>query len=221
MIRLESVSKRFVRDGVAKQILRRVDFTLPDGNLALLGRNGAGKSTLLRLIAGTLKPDAGRVVTKGRISWPMGFAGGFHPALTGAQNARFVARIYGRDTGALEREVEAFAELGAHFHAPISTYSSGMKARLAFGVSMAVAFDVYLIDEVIGVGDGAFRQKCKTAFRERLAGSRVIMISHNPGMLRQFCQSGIVLEDGTLTYYPDLRDAIAVHEANLAGSAAA
>lgn len=216
MIRLERLSKSFRRDGVTRHILTEVSFTLPDGNLALLGRNGAGKSTLMRLLAGTLQPDGGRVVARGRVSWPMGFSGAFHPALTGAQNARFVARIYGRDSAALEQQVEAFAELGQHFRAPVSTYSSGMKARLAFAVSMAVEFDVYLVDEIIGVGDTAFRRKCQAAFRARMGRSRVVMISHNAGTLRQFCDAGIVLERGRLTYHPDIDSAIAHHEANLA-----
>ena len=217
MIRLERLSKRFRRDGVVRHILTDVTFTLPsDRNLALLGRNGAGKSTLMRLIAGTLRPDAGRVATERRLSWPMGFSGGFHPALSGAQNARFVARIYGRDVRALLAEVEEFAELGDAFHLPVGTYSSGMRARLAFALSMAVAFDTYLVDEVIGVGDTRFRQKCAAAFRARLGHAQVIMISHNATTLLKFCEAGIVLEHGQLTYFPDIGAAIAAHEANLA-----
>lgn len=216
MIRLEAISKSFRRGGVTRHIFRDVSFTLPEGNLALLGRNGAGKSTLLRLIAGTLRPDGGRVVATGRVSWPMGFAGAFHPALTGSQNARFVARIYGRDSADLEQQVADFAGLGVHYHAPVETYSSGMKARLAFAVSMAVDFDTYLVDEIIGVGDAAFRRKCQTAFRRRLDRARLIMISHSPSTLRQFCNAGLVLEAGRLTYFPAVGDAIAAHEANLA-----
>lgn len=217
MIRLERLSKRFRRDGVVRHILTDVTFTIPsDQNLALLGRNGAGKSTLLRLIAGTLKPDSGRVVSSRRLSWPMGFSGSFHPSLTGAQNARFVARIYGRDTAALLREVEDFAELGSFFHLPVSTYSSGMRARLAFAVSMAVDFETYLVDEVIGVGDTRFRRKCAAAFRDRMGRANVIMISHNAATLKQFCEAGIILEAGRLTYFPDISAAIAAHESNMA-----
>ena len=217
MIRLEHLTRRFRRNGVTRTILRDVSFTLPEvPGLALIGRNGAGKSTLLRLIAGTLKPDSGRVVSDCTISWPMGFSGGFHPALTGAQNARFVARIYGRETGELSRFVEEFAELGPAWHLPVETYSSGMKARLAFAVSMGVDFDCYLVDEIIGVGDAAFRARCRAAFQRRMQRARLIMVSHNPDALRLFCQAGLVLEGGRLTYFPDLEDALAAHAGTMA-----
>jgi len=217
MIQLDHVSKRFRRDGVTKHILHDVSFGLPPGrNIAILGRNGAGKSTLMRLIAGTLKPDRGQILRHRRISWPMGFAGSFHPALTGAQNTRFVARIYGRDSALLENYVRGFAELGAFYHLPVSTYSSGMKARLAFALSMGVDFQVYLVDEVIGVGDTAFRRKCANAFRYRMDRARVLMISHSAATLRQFCDSGLVIEAGRLTFFNTVEAAIEAHENNLA-----
>lgn len=216
MIRLEHVSKTFRRDGTSVPILHDVSFTLPDvPGLALLGRNGAGKSTFLRLIAGSLRPDRGKVVTTRRISWPMGFAGGFHPALSGAQNARFVARVHRRDPADLAARVEAFAELGEGWRRPVSTYSQGMRARLAFAVSMAIDFEVYLVDEIIGVGDARFRQKCAQAFRARMGRSQIIMVSHNADTLRLFCQSGLVLEQGRLIYHADIDDALAHHQANL------
>jgi capsular polysaccharide transport system ATP-binding protein len=217
MIRLERITKQYRRDGVTRIIFRDVSFRLPDvPGLALIGRNGAGKSTLLRLISGSLKPDAGRVESDEEISWPMGFSGGFHPALSGAQNTRFVARIYGRDACELCAFTAEFAELGAAFHQPFETYSSGMKARLAFAVSMGVRFDRYLVDEIIGVGDAAFRKKCRAIFQSRLKRARLIMVSHNADALRLFCQAGLVIEAGRLTYYPNIADALTAHASNLA-----
>ena len=217
MIRLERVSKSFRRNGVTKHILHDVSFDLPPGrNIAILGRNGAGKSTLMRLIAGTLRPDRGRVLRRRRVSWVMGFSGSFHPALTGAQNTRFVARIYGRDTPALDAYVQDFAELGASYHVAVGAYSSGMRARLAFALSMGVDFAVYLVDEVIGVGDTAFRRKCASAFRRRMDRARVLMISHSTTTLRQFCDAGLVMEAGRLTFFDTVEAAIEAHEANLA-----
>ena len=216
MIHLDRLAKSFRRNGVTRVVLNPVSLTLPEvPGLALLGRNGAGKSTLLRMIAGTLAPDRGRIVTDENISWPMGFAGGFHPSLTGAQNTRFVARIHGRAPHHMAETVRSFAELGDAWTLPFATYSTGMKARLAFAVSMAIEFDTYLVDEIIGVGDTAFRRKCERAFRDRMGRARVIMISHNAGTLRQFCQAGLVLEGGRLSYVPDIEDAIALHETNL------
>ena len=216
MIRLENLSKTFRHNGVTRTILRHVSFTLPDvPGIALLGRNGAGKSTLLRLIAGSLQPDSGRVIAGGSVSWPMGFAGGFHPALTGAQNTRFIARIHGRDPDALDRHAAQYAELGAAFHQPVETYSTGMRARLAFAASIGIDFDMYLVDEIIGVGDAAFRRKCQASFRQRLARARVLMVSHNPDALRAFCQSALLLENGWLHWFPQLEDGLAAHERNM------
>lgn len=217
VIRLEGVSKAFHRAGKRRHILRNVSGTLANvSGLALIGRNGAGKSTLLRMIAGTLKPDSGRILTTDSISWPMGFSGGFHPALSGAQNTRFVARLYGRDPEMMTEFVEGFSELQRAFRLPVETYSSGMKARLAFAVSIGLDFDCYLVDEIIGVGDAAFREKCRNAFRERLSGARLIMVSHNPQALRQFCTAGLLIEDGRLSFFADLDEALAAYAANLA-----
>ncbi|NSY19994.1 ABC transporter ATP-binding protein [Neorhizobium sp. AL 9.2.2] len=219
MIKLEHATKFADAKGVRKTILKDVSFTIPRGrNLALLGRNGAGKSTLLQIIAGTLHLDGGRVIREAKVSWPLGFSGSFQRDLTGEQNVRFVARIYGVDTEHLVSYVGDFAELGEFYKSPVATYSSGMKARLAFGVSMGVQFDYYLVDEVTAVGDTNFKRKSHHVFKERLKGSDVIMVSHHVSTLRDYCQSGIVLEHGKLTYFEKLSDAISVHERNMARS---
>ena len=209
MIRLNRLSKSFRRNGLTRHILHDVSFTLPDvPGIAVLGRNGAGKSTLLRLISGSLAPDAGSVETTDNISWPMGFGGGFHPALSGAQNARFVARVHGRDPTKLAEFVALYSELGPAFQHPVETYSTGMRARLAFATSIAIDFDVYLVDEIIGVGDAAFRRKCQISFRQRLNRARVLMVSHNADTLRTFCQSALLLENGHLHWFPELEDGL-------------
>lgn len=216
MIRLERATKLVRMKGISKPIIDDVSFVIPRGkSVGLLGRNGAGKSTLLQIIAGTLELDKGRVIRQGKISWPLGFSGSFQGNLSGEQNVRFVARIYGVDTEELVAYVADFAELGAFYKAPVRTYSSGMKARLAFGVSMGVKFDYYLVDEITAVGDTIFKRKSQQVFKERLKGSDVIMVSHSPSTLRDYCESGIVLEDGKLTYYENLEDAIVVHERNM------
>lgn len=216
MIRFEHVSKIFVLDGQRKVVADDINLTFPTGAVvALLGRNGAGKSTLLRMIAGSQDPTSGRIVSTGTISWPVGFAGSFHPELTGAQNTRFMARIYGVDTDELVEFVEEFAGLGGHFRLPFRTYSSGMRSRLAFGVSMGISFDTYLVDEVTAVGDAAFRARSTALFQDRMKNAGAVMVSHSMAQVRQVCDVGAVLEHGRLIYYEDLEAAIAHHERNM------
>lgn len=212
MIRFEELSKSYWVQGSQKIVIDRLNMKLPTGkSLALLGRNGAGKSTLMQLIAGTLRADSGRVTSDGSISWPVGFGGSFHPDLTGAQNVRFIARIYGVDTDELIAFVEEFAELGKHFNMPVRSYSSGMRSRLTFGASFGIQFDTYLVDEVTAVGDAAFREKSQALFKDRMQTSSAILVSHEMGQVRSFCDSGILLQDGTLTYFEDIDEAIEAH----------
>lgn len=216
MIRFENLTKSFQVRGQRKVVIDNLDATLPTGkSLALLGRNGAGKSTLMQIIAGTMRPDSGRVVSDGSISWPVGFGGSFHRELTGAQNVRFIARIYGVDTEELEDFVRDFAQLGPHFNMPLRSYSAGMKSRLAFGTSMGIQFDTYLVDEVTAVGDAAFKQKSRAVFAERMKQSSAVLVNHDMGQLREFCDAGIVLERGHLEYFDNLEEAIARHEENM------
>ncbi|KGJ06613.1 capsular polysaccharide transport system ATP-binding protein [Paracoccus halophilus] len=222
MILLENLTKVYRLKGRKTVVADNLNAVFPTGSaVALLGRNGAGKSTLLRIIAGTVSPTSGRVLSDGTISWPVGFSGSFHADLTGAQNVRFVARIYGVDTDELVAYVEDFAELGQHFHQPFSSYSSGMRSRLAMGTSMGIHFDTYLVDEVTSVGDADFRAKSQSVFRDRMARSSAIVVSHSMPMIRRMCNMGAVLDRGHLSVFSDLDEAIAYHEAILRVPAAA
>ncbi len=216
MIHLDKLTKYFPTRGGQKTIVENLTATFPTGaSVALLGRNGAGKSTLLKLIAGTIRPTSGEVLSTGSISYPVGFAGSFHQDLTGAQNTRFVARLYGVDTDTLVDFVEDFAELGPHFRMPLRTYSSGMRSRLSFGVSMGIQFDTYLVDEVTSVGDGAFRHKSVQVFDKRMETSGAIVVTHSPPMVKRMCNMAAVLEHGNLYFYDDVDEALEHHEYNL------
>lgn len=209
MVRLENLCKTFVMSGRRKQIADCLNATFPTGaSVALIGQNGAGKSSLLRIIAGTMNPTSGRVHSTGSISWPVGFAGSFHPDLTGVQNVRFLARIYGIDTDSLVEFVEDFAEVGEHFYLPIRTYSSGMRSRLAFGASMGMKFDTYLVDEVTAVGDADFKRKSDVVLRERLADSGAVIATHSMQLVRSLCDLAAVLHNGKLVLYDDVEEAI-------------
>lgn len=209
MIALERLCKAYVLNGQRREVARDITFTFPAGEcVGLLGRNGAGKSSLLKMIAGTMDPDSGTIRSEGTVSWPVGFAGSFHPEMTGAQNTRFVARLYGVDTEEMLAFVEGFADLGQHFHLPFRSYSAGMRSRLAFGVSMAIRFDTYLIDEVTSVGDGAFKARSQQVLTQRLDSSGAIVVSHSMQLLRNICTSGVVLENGRLFYYARIERAI-------------
>lgn len=219
MIEFRNVSKYYLTPHGRKTLLDGFSQVIPAGSkVALLGRNGAGKSTMIGMISGKIAPNSGSIRRQGSISWPLGFSGSFAPDLTGAQNTRFVARIYGIDTDYLTDYVEGFADLGDFMNMPVRTYSSGMKARLAFGLSMGISFDWYLVDEITAVGDAAFRKKSLEVFHTRLAQSGLLMVSHSNATLRDYCDCGIVLDAGRATFYADIKDAIAVHERNMSGA---
>src|SRR5215475_2936002 len=191
MIMLDRVSKVYRTRTGRKAVLRDVNAVFEPGhNFGILGVNGAGKSTLIRLLAGSEAPDKGVVTRYARVSFPLGFGGTFHGALSGRENVAFVARIYGAKIRATIDYVEEFSELGEYFEMPVNTYSAGMRARLAFATCLAIDFDVYLIDEVIEVGDQHFRRKCAEAFRARTAHCDLILVTHNPQTLRQYCNRG-------------------------------
>ncbi len=208
-VSLVNVTKHYRLRNSTRVVLDRVSFDFPRGrNIAVLGLNGAGKSTLIRLIAGSEEPTSGRIIRHTHVSWPLGFSGGFAGSMTGKENVRFVARIYGRDVAEVEDFVRAFADIGEHYFMPVRTYSSGMRARLAFGLSMAIDFECYLVDEILAVGDAVFRKRCEEVFSSKLQKSDILMVAHNPNLLRKYCDSAAILMNGRLRYYPDLEEGI-------------
>jgi capsular polysaccharide transport system ATP-binding protein len=214
MIRVENLSKRYHNHHGSDWVLKDVNLEIPSNvSVGLIGRNGAGKSTLLRLIGGMDIPDRGRILTNSRISWPIGLSGGLQISMTGRQNVRFVARIHGNqgDIGNIVKRVEEFADIGLAFDEPVRTYSSGMRSRLNFGLSLAFDFDVYLSDEATAVGDREFRAKATKAFRDRIGQASIIMVSHSEGILRDLCQSGVWLNEGEAIWFDDVNDAIAAY----------
>lgn len=216
MIVFRNLCKSFVINGERNHVIKGINASFPTGKaVGLLGRNGAGKSTLLQMVAGSVTPTSGQILSDGSISFPVGFAGSFHPELTGAQNTRFVARVYGVETGALLDYVADFAELGKAFHRPFRSYSSGMRSRLAFGVSMGIPFDTYLLDEVTSVGDAAFRRKSTEYLQARMETAGAFFVSHSTDMVRDICTAAAVLENGNLHYYDDVEEGIALHEFTL------
>lgn len=213
MLVFDRVSKFYRTKGVKKTILSDFSFEFPtDRNVGIMGKNGVGKSTMMRLMAGIEPPDLGHVYRNTRVSWPLGFSGGFNGSMTGIENIRFVSRIYGQDTEKVIAYVTEFAELGPSLRLPIKTYSSGMKARLAFGLSMAIDFDVYLIDEVTAVGDEDFKKKSKAVFQDKLAKSQIIMISHSAGIIKQYCDCGLLLEGNRVRYFDAVDDLLSAYK---------
>lgn len=216
MIALEAVDKAYRTRTGQKTVLANANATFESGhNFGVLGVNGAGKSTLIRLLAGSERPDRGVVRRYGRVSFPLGFGGTFHGALSGRENAAFLARIYGARMRGVIDYVAAFSELAEYFDMPVNTYSAGMRGRLAFAACLAIDFDVYLIDEVTEIGDQRFRRKCAEAFRERMARSDIILVTHNPQTLRQYCDRGAVLADGALSLYDDIGAALSRYHRTL------
>jgi capsular polysaccharide transport system ATP-binding protein len=217
MIELTDIYKAYTLKGIRKVIFENLNFRFEKGrNIAIMGPNGAGKSTLLRLIAGTEQSDRGRISRNVRVSWPLGFAGGFNGSMTGLENVRFVSRIYGQDTEWVIDYVEAFSELGKSMRLPIKTYSSGMKARLAFGLSMAIDFDCYLIDEITAVGDANFRRKSKAALEQKLDHSRIIMVSHSQETIKSYCDCGLLLTHEGLSYHDDVESLLSAYKESCA-----
>ncbi|MFA3761896.1 ABC transporter ATP-binding protein [Yersinia sp. 2466 StPb PI] len=216
MIRIENLTKSYRTPAGRHYVFKNLHVEFPaNKSVALIGRNGSGKSTLLRVIGGIDRPDSGKVITDKTISWPVGLAGGFQGSLTGRENVKFVARLYAADRELREKVafVEEFAELGKYFDMPIKTYSSGMKSRLGFGLSMAFKFDYYLVDEVTAVGDARFKQKCADLFKSRHQESSFLMVSHSLGSLKEFCDAALFIgRDNQVKYFESVDEAIAVYK---------
>jgi capsular polysaccharide transport system ATP-binding protein len=215
MIKLENITKYYPSRLGKQYIFKDLSFEIPSGyNIGILGSNGAGKSTLFRLLAGSEYPNKGHIETDLSLSWPVALTTGIHQQMTGRENTRFIGKVNGiADIDEYESRVIKFAELGNKFDLPVKSYSSGMKPRLAFACSIAIDFDVYLIDEVTSVGDAKFRKKAKEALLERSENANVIMVSHEMNEIRQFCDSAIVLHKGELTFYNDLEQGIEHYQA--------
>ena len=213
MIKIENLTKSYRTPTGRHYVFKDLNLEIPSGkSVAFIGRNGAGKSTLLRMIGGIDRPDSGKIITNKTISWPVGLAGGFQGSLTGRENVKFVARLYAKQEELKEKIefVEEFAELGKYFDMPIKTYSSGMRSRLGFGLSMAFKFDYYIVDEVTAVGDARFKEKCAQLFKERHKESSFLMVSHSLNSLKEFCDVAIVFkDDNVVSFHEDVQEGVA------------
>ncbi|MWN91217.1 ATP-binding cassette domain-containing protein [Gilliamella sp. Pra-s65] len=212
MILVKNVSKQYSTRQGYKTVLNNINFSLCKGEkIGILGRNGAGKSTLIRLLSEIEKPTTGSIIRNMSISWPLAFSGAFQGSLTGMDNLRFICRIYGCNIEKTKEYVEHFAELGSYLYEPIKKYSSGMKARLAFALSLSIEFDCYLIDEVIAVGDSKFTEKCKTELFENKKDRALILVSHNMNAIKNYCDKAMVLDAGCLYQFDTIEQAYIYH----------
>lgn len=212
MILLDDVTKVYRTKDTRKVVLNGVTAEFPVGrNIGILGVNGAGKSTLLRMLAGSELPDSGHVRRRSRVSFPLAFSGTVHPSLSGRENVAFIARVYGADIRRVIDYVAEFSELGPYYDMPTRTYSSGMQAKLSFGLCLAIEFDFYLIDEVTAVGDARFQARCKAAFEDRMKDASIIMVSHSFETIRSYCDTGALLNNGQLEVFGGLDEAISAY----------
>lgn len=207
MIQLIDVCKDYETKAGPRRILDRINLTIKPGErVGILGRNGAGKSTLVRLISGAEQPTSGIVERNMSVSWPLAFTGGFHGSLTGADNVRFICRIYGVEFEPRFEFVEDFSQLGIYLNEPVSTYSSGMRARLAFAISMTIDFDCYLIDEVMAVGDESFRERCKYELFEKRRDKAMLIVSHSHRYLKETCERYLLFREGRIDEFEDFNE---------------
>lgn len=205
--------KSYPIQGGRRNVLDGINLTVKMGEkIGILGRNGAGKSTLIRILGGVERPTSGNIYRDMNISWPLAFSGAFQGSLTGADNVRFVCRIYNVDYEQAMIMVDSFAELGKYLHEPVKVYSSGMRARLAFAISLAVDFDCYLIDEVISVGDATFKKKCQVELFEKRAHKSMIIVSHELHNIKNYCDRTAILNKGKLFLFDDIEESFKVYQ---------
>ncbi|MFM0595033.1 MULTISPECIES: ABC transporter ATP-binding protein [Paraburkholderia] len=213
MIELKKLCKEYHTRQGRRRVLDGIDLRVNSGEkIGILGRNGAGKSTMIRMISGAELPTSGKIRRDMSVSWPLAFGGAFQGSLTGMDNLRFICRVYGADAKAAEPFVQEFSELGYYLREPVKTYSAGMRARLAFAISMAVEFDCFLIDEIVAVGDSRFHAKCHHELFERRRDRALIIVSHDAGYIREHCDRAAVLIQGKLQTFDHVEDAFAYYQ---------
>ena len=212
MIELKNVSKYFKTNQGKKYILKEVSLEIPSHkNIGILGRNGTGKSTIMRMLGQIEFPNSGKIYSDKNFSWPLALGGGFIGNMTGRANVKFVCRLYGKSKKEIEEIVNFvydFSELKDYFDMPIKTYSSGMRSRVNFGLSLAFDFDYLLIDETLSVGDARFKKKSKDALFKKIETCNVLLVSHDMGTLKEICDAGIVVNNGEIHYFDDINEAI-------------
>ncbi|MEQ5843321.1 ABC transporter ATP-binding protein [Paraburkholderia acidicola] len=213
MIELNEVCKEYHTRQGRRRVLDGINLRVNAGEkIGILGRNGAGKSTMIRMISGAELPTSGKIRRSMSVSWPLAFGGAFQGSLTGMDNLRFICRVYGADAKAAEPFVQEFSELGYYLREPVKTYSAGMRARLAFAISMAVEFDCFLIDEIVAVGDNRFHAKCHHELFERRRDRSLIIVSHDAGYIREHCDRAAVLVQGKLHTFDNVQDAYTFYQ---------
>lgn len=213
MIDLRNVCKEYHTRQGRRRVLDEINLRVKPGEkIGILGRNGAGKSTMIRMISGAELPTSGKIRRDMSVSWPLAFGGAFQGSLTGMDNLRFICRVYGADAKAAEPFVQEFSELGYYLREPVKSYSAGMRARLAFAISMAIEFDCFLIDEIVAVGDSRFHAKCHHELFERRRDRSLIIVSHDAGYIREHCDSAAVLIQGKLHSFDQVQDAYAFYQ---------
>ena len=213
ILTFDKVSKYYDSKHGRTTVMKDVSFSIEKGvNFGVLGMNGAGKSTTLEMIAGSQLPSKGRIKRHAKFSWPLGFAGSFNGSLSGEENLRFACRVYDASIQDTLEFIYDFTELGNKLKHPVKTYSSGMRQKLAYGLSMAIDFDVYLIDETLSVGDANFKKKCDAVFSEKAAKSSLIVVSHQIETIKQYSDKILLIHKGDASIYDDVEHAISIYQ---------